>query len=71
MFASKLLDDLSMEIEWPKGIKRIGLDGKGVKKGSLLHHIADIDKGKSIGIFPDLKQKELKKNSWRSQKNIE
>lgn len=65
MFPMKLLDDLNMEIEWPKGVKRIGLDGKAVKGSSMVHHLADIDRGKSIVIFPDLDQKQLKKNFMR------
>lgn len=62
MFPMKLLDELKTSFEWRKGIKRIGLDGKYVRKYELVHHLADLDKGKSITILPNLSQNELKKN---------
>jgi len=62
MFPMKLLDRLQSELKWPKGVTRIGLDGKGVTKGKLVHHLADLDKGKSIYVIPNLSQKQLKKN---------
>jgi len=48
--------------EWRKGITRIGLDGKYVRGTELVHHLADLDEGKSIAILPNLSQAELKKN---------
>jgi hypothetical protein len=63
MFPMKLLDGLKIEFKWPKGITRVGLDGKGVTKGKLVHHLADLDKGKSICVIPNLNQEQLKKNS--------
>lgn len=62
MFPMKLLDSLEIQLEWEKGITRVGLDGKGVRKGKLVHHLADLDKGKSICVLPNLSQKQLKKN---------
>ncbi len=62
MFPMKLLDSLDMEFKWKQGIARVGLDGKGVRKGKLLHHLANLDTGKSICILPNLSQKQLKKN---------
>ena len=63
MFPMKLLDNLRIEFKWRKGITRVGLDGKGVRKGKLVHHLADLDKGKSICVMPNLSQQQLKKNS--------
>ena len=63
MFPMKLLDKLEIKLEWRKGISKVGLDGKGVKKGQLLHHLADLEKGKSICVIPNLNQQQLKKNS--------
>jgi len=65
MFPMKLLDSLEIKLEWRKGITRVGLDGKGVRKGQLVHHLADLDKGKSICVLPNLSQKQLKKNFWK------
>jgi transposase len=62
MFTMKILDDLEIDFKWTKGITKIGLDGKWVRKGSVLHHLADLDKGKSIFVIPNLKQFQLKKN---------
>jgi len=62
MFPIKLLDDLGLEFKWRKGIKRVGLDGKYVGKYQLMHHLADLDEGKSITILTDISQNELKKN---------
>jgi len=62
MFPMKLLDSLEIEFKWPKGITRVGLDGKGVTKGKLVHHLANLDEGKSICVLPNLSQKQLKKN---------
>ncbi|MBU0667749.1 hypothetical protein KKG24_05505 [Patescibacteria group bacterium] len=71
MFPMKLLDSLEIKLEWRKGITRVGLDGKGVRKGKLVHHLADLDKGKSICVIPDLKQSQLKKNSWKSPRKTD
>lgn len=62
MFPMKLLDSLEIEFKWPKSIIKVGLDGKGIRKGKLVHHLADLDKGKSICVLPNLTQKQLKKN---------
>ncbi len=62
MFPMKLLDELTMKFEWRKGIKRVGLDGKYVRSKELVHHLADLDEGKSIMIFPGGSQAEFKKN---------
>lgn len=62
MFPMKLLDKLKIEFKWRKGITRVGLDGKAVRKGKLIHHLVDLDKGKSICIIPNLNQDQLKKN---------
>jgi len=62
MFPMKLLDELTMKFEWRKGIKRIGLDGKYVRSKELVHHLADLDEGKSIMILPGGSQAEFKKN---------
>ena len=64
MFPMKLLDELTMKFEWRKGIKRVGLDGKYVRSKELVHHLADLDEGKSIMIFPGESQAEFKKNFW-------
>jgi len=66
MFPMKLLDELKMGFEWRKGITRIGLDGKYVRGTELVHHLADLDEGKSIAILPNLSQVELKKFSHNS-----
>jgi len=62
MFPMKLLDELGMDFEWRKGITRVGLDGKYVCKNKAVHHLADLDEGKSITVLPSLSQAELKKN---------
>lgn len=62
MFPMKLLDALGMGFTWGKGIKRVGLDGKYVRHNKAVHHLADLDKGKSITILPALSQAQLKKN---------
>lgn len=62
MFPMKLLDELGMDFKWRKGIKRVGLDGKYVRKREAVHHLADLDEGKSITVLPNLSQDELKKN---------
>ena len=62
MFPMKILDTLKIDIQWRKGVKKVGLDGKCVKKHTLVHHISDLEKGKSIGVFPNFSQKEFKKN---------
>lgn len=64
MFPMKLLDELTMRFEWKKGIKRVGLDGKYVRSKELVHHIVDLDWGKSIMILPGCGQAEFKKNFW-------
>lgn len=63
MFPMKLLDNLQIQFEWRKGITRVGLDGKGVGKGKSIHHVVDLDKGKSICILPGSNQQQFKKNS--------
>jgi len=68
MFPMKLLDELGMSFEWRKGITRIGLDGKYVRKHQAVHHLADLDKGKSITVLPALSQNQLKKNFKKSPK---
>ncbi|MBU2524004.1 hypothetical protein KKG71_02310 [Patescibacteria group bacterium] len=62
MFPVKLLDELKIDFKWKKGIKRVGLDGKFVRKHELIHHLADLDEGKSIVILPNLNQNNVKKN---------
>ena len=62
MFPMKLLDELEIKFEWQKGITRVGLDGKYVCSKKLVHHLADLDKGKSITVLPNFNQAELKKN---------
>jgi hypothetical protein len=64
MFPMKLLDELTMKFEWRKGVKRIGLDGKYVRSKELVHHLADLDEGKSIMILPGGSQAAFKKNFW-------
>ncbi len=66
MFPMKLLDELKMSFEWRKGITRVGLDGKYVRGKELVHHLADLDEGKSITVLPNLSQAELKKFSKNS-----
>lgn len=63
MFPMKLLDDLTTEFTWEKGIVRVGLDGKAIKGHQGVHHVANLDTGKSITVFPNLSQFQLKKNS--------
>ena len=63
MFPMKLLDGLKMDFKWRSGIKRVGLDGKYVRSKELVHHVADLDEGKTIIILPNLSQAEFKKNS--------
>ena len=62
MFTMKLLDKLDIQLKWSKEITKVGLDGKGVRKNKLVHHLANLDKGKSICVLPSLTQKQLKKN---------
>lgn len=62
MFPMKLLDELKVSCEWRKGIKRVGVDGKYVRGKELVHHLADLDTGKSIVIFPGGSQFKFKKN---------
>lgn len=64
MFPMKLLDGLGINCEWRKGIRRVGLDGKYVRSKELVHHIADLDEGKSIMILPGGSQAKFKKNFW-------
>lgn len=71
MFPMKLLDELELKFKWEAGITRVGLDGKGVTKGKLVHHLANLDEGKSICILPNLSQKQLKKNSWKFQRKTD
>lgn len=71
MFPMKLLDNLPIEFKWRKGIKTIGMDGKGVKKGKLIHHLVDLEQGKSICVMPGESQFLFKKNSWKLMKTIE
>ena len=71
MFPMKLLDNLEIKFEWEKDITKVGLDGKGVRKGELVHHLANLDKGKSICIIPNLNQKQLKKNFMKFPKQID
>ncbi len=66
MFTMKLLDQLDLGFEWRKGITRVGLDGKYVRGKELVHHLADLDEGKSITVLPNLSQTELKKFSEHS-----
>jgi len=61
MFPMKLLDSLGIEFKWRKGVTKIGMDGKFVRKGKLIHHLVDLDKGKSICVIPNLNQKQFKK----------
>jgi hypothetical protein len=68
MFPMKLLDELEIGFEWRKGISRVGLDGKYVRSKELVHHLADLDEGKSITVLPNLNQKQLKKNFSKSPK---
>lgn len=63
MYTSKLLDKLEIPIMWPDSVTRIGLDGKYVKKRQLVHHLTDLDHGKSITVLPNLTKEQLKKNS--------
>ncbi len=63
MFPMKLLDSLEIKFKWRKGITRVGLDGKYVRSKEVVHHLADLDKGNSITILPNLSQTDLKKNS--------
>jgi len=71
MFPMKLLDELGIGFEWPKGIKRVGLDGKYVRKHEAVHHLADLDKGKSITVLSALSQAQLKKNFKSFRKRID
>jgi hypothetical protein len=71
MFPIKLLDELGIGFEWRKGITRIGLDGKYVRKHQAVHHLADLDKGESITVLPALSQNQLKKNFKKSPQRID
>ncbi len=70
MFSLRLLDKLPVEVKWKKGIKKVGLDGKGASKRKLIHHLTDLGNKRSIGVFANLNQKALKKSLWRFQKKI-
>lgn len=62
MFTMKLLDKLEFPVNWSTKITKIGLDGKYVRGKELVHHVANLNTGKSVTVFPNLRQKELKKN---------
>jgi len=63
MYALKLLDDIDLEFEWKKPIRKIGIDGKAVRKHSVVHNITNLESNKPIGILPNLSGEDLKKNS--------
>jgi hypothetical protein len=62
MYATNILDDMKIEMKWPEGITKIGLDGKGVRKNKLIHNITNLSKNKPLAVLPDMDQKQFKKN---------
>ncbi len=65
MFTSKLLDDLPVQFRWRKGITKLGLDGKGVRKHQLIHNVTNLEENKVIGVLPNFSQEELKNFTQR------
>lgn len=56
-----LIDEIVISsIKWDKPIKRVGIDGKGVRKHKQVFSITNLSDKEIIGILPDLTQLELK-----------
>ena len=62
MYPAHILDSMKIEVKWNKAIEKIGLDGKGVRKNKVVHNVTNLSKNKPLAVFPDLNQKQLKKN---------
>lgn len=62
MYASKLLDELPLELKWKKGVTIVGLDGKSARGHQMIHNITDLGGKEVIGVLPDLNQNDFKKN---------
>jgi hypothetical protein len=62
MYAAHILDGMDIEIEWPEGVTKIGLDGKGVRKDRVVHNITNLSENKPLAVLPDLDQGQFKKN---------
>ena len=56
-----LIDEMVVSsIKWDKPIKRMGIDGKGVRKHRQVFSLTNLVDNEIIGILPDLTQLELK-----------
>lgn len=66
MFPLRLLDQIEgFSTNWDPECKRIGLDGKGVKKGMAVTNITNLDKNEVISVLPAYSQESLEK--WCQQ----
>ena len=62
MYPLRLLDSIDgFKINWRSDCKRIGLDGKGVKKGKAVTNITNLDKKEIISVLPAYNQETLEK----------
>lgn len=60
MFPLRLLDAIEgFGINWDKNCTRIGLDGKGVRKGMAVTNITNLDKNEVISVLPAYNQETL------------
>lgn len=62
MYVAGILDSMDIEMKWPEGITKVGLDGKGVRKKKVVHNITNLSENKPLFVLPDLDQEQFKKN---------
>lgn len=62
MFPLRLLDAIDgFGMNWSEYCRRIGLDGKGVRKGGAVINITNLDEGEVISVLPAHNQENLEK----------
>lgn len=60
MYPLRLLDEIDgFSINWKEGCKRIGMDGKGVKKSNAVANITNLDSREIISVLPSYDQENL------------
>jgi len=60
MFPLRLLDEIEgFGMNWDEDCRRIGLDGKGVRKGKAVINITNLDRGEVISVLPAYNQDTL------------
>lgn len=70
MYPLRLLDSIGgFKINWDFNCKRIGLDGKGVKKGKAVTNITNLDKREIISVLPAYNQMTMEK--WCQKLTLE